>query len=453
MSTYVVRFQEDVTTTRGELEFSGGRGASCSRSRSMGKCVARHRVRQPFSAGRRGGPPTRPRLGPPPELKFAPLASRDRAEMDSAGPEAPSVDSWWKGLRSAADLARFRAAGAGGHLDWLRVTHVQQRLIVGNSGGRLPPGGGEQRLARDHRSYSFVQLRVAAGDAILDDSTVVAGSPGEAAEAIATAAARLAEMCRLKDNLQRRGGMERLPARGGGQPSPLVLLSGSAAFFFVHEVCAHALEGDAMASRTSVLSSLRGRQVAPPFLTISDVTRLEGCPASLRVDDEGNYGGETSLIKDGVLTGSVFDVNWSLTTGSPLTGNGRRQNHRTWALPRAAITVVGPGSGSDDELASRMDSGYIIPHASGGRANVVTGGFEFTVPIARVVRNGRPAGWTGPCVVSGRIETALSGLLAVGAKPELWTQLCGKGGQPLPVGAMTPPLLSSGLSVGVDRAR
>jgi predicted Zn-dependent protease len=461
MSTQVVRYEEDVTVTRAEYvsgpgillpgpasrngpasrigpasrngpaSLSGVAPPSCARSRSSGRCAVLHRA------------------GSGTELRFGPLSVRRLTDLEDGFPPPLPIEVWWPGFLASVHLAETRADQAGARLSFVTARHVDQRVAVWRDGNRI----------QDRRSYSFVRLGLRSGSVSLADSAVFPGAPGEAAEAVAAMAAGLAGDSQLLAGPGTRGDEETLGA-SRAKPKPdlpgggtLVVLSGSAAAFFVHEVCSHALEGDALVSRTSVLASLRGRRVAPDFLDIADVGGFPGCPAGLGVDDEGTVPGKTPLVENGMLTGAVYDLSWARAAGVASTGNGRRQNHRAWALPRPIITLVRPGEGDVGDLVQAMDEGYHVTRVTNGRANVVTGAFELAAPLATLIRGGRPAGWAGPCVLTGDIRTALAGLLAVGHAPEVWAQLCGKGGQLLPVGTVSPPLLCSGLTMGVTGFR
>ena len=223
-----------------------------------------------------------------------------------------------------------------------------------------------------------------------------------------------------------------------------VLMSGQAAGVFVHECIAHPLEADHF--ENSWLA--RGQYSLPDELSVADDgTRIDMsgyCP----VDDEGQLGRRTFLIRDGRVQSLMHSARTAAALGVEPTANGRALDWRYPALPRCTNTIVLPGTLTDEELFSRIPLGLYIEEvgdASGGDT------FALTVRSARLIRDGSLRGAVPIASVVGETRKALAKLEGIGS--DVTSQFvisagCGKQEQsPLPVGLSAPKLQFRSLTV------
>jgi PmbA protein len=157
---------------------------------------------------------------------------------------------------------------------------------------------------------------------------------------------------------------------------------------------AGAINGAAVARKTSFLRDMMGKQVASPIVTVTDdPLRVRG-PASRPFDGEGIEGEALDMVKDGVLR------HWFLSTSAArelgLETNGRGARSGTSVSPSSTNVAIEPGDKAPEELISAIKSGFYVTEVFGQGVNMVTGeysrgasGFwiengEITYPVSEV---------------------------------------------------------------------
>jgi PmbA protein len=157
---------------------------------------------------------------------------------------------------------------------------------------------------------------------------------------------------------------------------------------------AGAINGAAVARKTSFLRDMMGKQVASKVVTVTDdPLRVRG-PASRPFDGEGIEGEALEMVKDGVLR------HWFLSTSAArelgLTTNGRGARSGTSVSPTSTNLAVEPGDKTPEELIAAIKSGFYVTEVFGQGVNMVTGeysrgasGFwiengELTYPVSEV---------------------------------------------------------------------
>lgn len=157
---------------------------------------------------------------------------------------------------------------------------------------------------------------------------------------------------------------------------------------------AGAINGAAVARKTSFLRDMMGKPVASKAITVTDdPLRVRG-PASRPFDGEGIEGEALEMVKDGVLQ------HWFLSTSAArelgLKTNGRGARSGTSVSPTSTNTAIEPGDKTPEELIGAINSGFYVTEVFGQGVNMVTGeysrgasGFwiengEITYPVSEV---------------------------------------------------------------------
>ena len=218
----------------------------------------------------------------------------------------------------------------------------------------------------------------------------------------------------------------------------------------LHEAIGHGLEGDFNRKKTSVFSSLVGKQVASDQITIVDDGTLSHKRGSINMDDEGTPSQKTILIENGILKNFMQDrLNARLMKKNP-TGNGRRESYSCIPMPRMTNTYMLNGKYKHNELIESTKNGIYASQFSGGQVDITSGKFVFSASQAFLIKN-------------GKIDRPIKGATLIGNGPEVLKRVsmvannleidkgigtCGKEGQSVPVGVGQPSLKVDNLTVG-----
>ncbi|AYG58241.1 TldD/PmbA family protein [Rhizobium jaguaris] len=158
---------------------------------------------------------------------------------------------------------------------------------------------------------------------------------------------------------------------------------------------AGAINGAAVARKTSFLRDKMGEQVLKAGLSITDDPLIVRGPASRPFDGEGVSGKRLVMIEDGVLK------HWFLSTSTAreiggLRTNGRGSRGGTAVSPSATNLALEPGDISPEELIRNVGNGFYVTELIGQGVNMITGeysrgatGFwiengELTFPVSEV---------------------------------------------------------------------
>lgn len=137
---------------------------------------------------------------------------------------------------------------------------------------------------------------------------------------------------------------------------------------------AGAINGAAVARKTSFLRDMMGKQVASALVTVTDdPLRVRG-PASRPFDGEGVEGEPLDMIRDGVLQ------HWFLSTSAArelgLETNGRGARSGTAVSPTSTNLAIEPGTASPGDLLKALKSGFYVTEVFGQGVNMVTGEYS-----------------------------------------------------------------------------
>jgi len=235
-------------------------------------------------------------------------------------------------------------------------------------------------------------------------------------------------------------------------PMPVVLGPGWPGIL-LHEAVGHGLEADFNRKNLSAFSGRIGGRVASDLCSVVDDGTLPGRRGSLNVDDEGNATARTVLIENGILRRYMQDVLSARLTGSPPTGNGRRESYAFIPMPRMTNTFMLPGESSREEIIRSVDRGLYAVDFGGGQVDITNGKFVFSASEAYLIEGGRVTAPVRGATLIGSGPDVLTRVTMVGNDLELDEGLgtCSKDGQAVAVGVGMPTVKVSELTVGGTR--
>jgi TldD protein len=195
---------------------------------------------------------------------------------------------------------------------------------------------------------------------------------------------------------------------------------------------------------------LIGKRVASEKCTIVDNGTLPSRRGSINVDDEGSPTRETVLIEKGILKGYLSDKLSSKLTGSPDTGNGRRESYEHIPMPRMTNTYMLSGTDSPEDIIRSVKRGIYAVNFGGGQVDITNGKFVFSTSEAYLIEDGVITAPLRNCSLIGNGPDALTKVSMVGNDLQLdeGVGTCGKDGQSVPVGVGIPTIKLDSMTVG-----
>lgn len=230
-----------------------------------------------------------------------------------------------------------------------------------------------------------------------------------------------------------------------------VVLGPGVTGILLHEAIGHGMEADFNRKKTSTYSSMIGKKVAEPDVTIIDDGTNPNLLGSINVDDEGTPGKKTVLIDKGILSSYMHDKISAKFYNVEPTGNGRRESYQHYIQPRMRNTYMLPGQAMPEDVIKSVSKGIYIQNVSNGQVNIGEGDFAFYVSQGRMIENGKLTAPIKDVNIMGNGPKMLSNVTMV-ANDLLMNQggtgACGKGGQSVPVGFGLPTILVKSMTVG-----
>ncbi len=137
-----------------------------------------------------------------------------------------------------------------------------------------------------------------------------------------------------------------------------------------------------------------GQTVGTKILTIVDNGTLPGGQGTSQIDHEGSPTQETTVIKNGVLEGYLYDSYSAFKENKESTGNALRSGmtDKPYTLqpnPRITNLIIKQGMQSREQLISETRDGIIISDSVGAfLSNRVTTEFSITPTVCYKIKNG-----------------------------------------------------------------
>jgi TldD protein len=230
-----------------------------------------------------------------------------------------------------------------------------------------------------------------------------------------------------------------------------VVLGPGVTGILLHEAIGHGMEADFNRKNTSIFSTMIGKQVAEPFVTILDDGTIPGMLGSINFDDEGTPGQKTVLVENGILKSYMHDRISARFYKVPPTGNGRRESYQHYVQPRMRNTLMLAGPAATGDVIRAAGKGIYVENVSNGQVNIGEGDFAFYVSQGRMIEDGKLGAPIKDINIMGNGPKMLRNITMVAGDLELsqgGTGACGKGGQSVPCGFGQPTCLVKSLTVG-----
>lgn len=220
----------------------------------------------------------------------------------------------------------------------------------------------------------------------------------------------------------------------------------------LHEAIGHPLEADAVRKGESVFKDRIGEFIASTKVTVVDDGTIPERRGSLSVDDEGTRTERTVLIDKGKLVSYMYDRQSARYYDVKSTGNGRREDYRSYPIVRMRNTFMLPGEDDPEEIICSTERGLYAPSMGRGQVDPITGKFVFESPVAYIIESGKVTRPVKGATLIGTADEVLLHVDMVGTDGELdpGTGTCGKEGQSVPVGVGQPTIriMEKGVTVG-----
>lgn len=228
----------------------------------------------------------------------------------------------------------------------------------------------------------------------------------------------------------------------------LCIIDSAISGMVAHEAVGHTVEADLVLSG-SVASTSLGKQVASPLVNLTDFAYEafgKKTPLPVYVDDEGTPCKDAVIIKDGVLTGYMNNLESAMHFGVEPCGNARAYAFSDEPLIRMRNTAIHPGKDKLEDMIASVDNGYYLTKTGNGQADM-TGEFMFGINMGYEIKNGKLGRAIRDTTISG---VAFNMLKTVDMLSDSVTWdfagYCGKK-QPMPVG-MAGPALRCKVNIG-----
>ncbi|WP_127599379.1 TldD/PmbA family protein [Nitratireductor alexandrii] len=178
------------------------------------------------------------------------------------------------------------------------------------------------------------------------------------------------------EEIGRRAGeraVRRLGARKAGS-GPITVICDPRVARGIAGHLASAINGAAVARKTSFLRDRMGKSVAAAAITVTDAPRRVRGPSSRPFDGEGVAGEALVMIDKGVL-GHWF-LSTSVARELGLRTNGRGVRSGSSVTPASTNLAIEPGEASPQELIASVQSGFYVTEVFGQGVNMVTGEYS-----------------------------------------------------------------------------
>lgn len=230
-----------------------------------------------------------------------------------------------------------------------------------------------------------------------------------------------------------------------------VVLGPGVSGILLHEAIGHGLEADFNRKNVSIYSTMIGKKVAEPFVTIVDDGTLPHMTGSINIDDEGIPGQRTVLVENGILRSYMHDRISARHYGLEPTGNGRRQSYQHYPVPRMRNTYMETGPASVEDVVRKAGNGIYVANVSNGQVRIGEGDFAFYVSQGRMIENGKLGAPIKDINIMGNGPRMLQNIILVGDDFEMnkgGAGACGKAGQAVPCSFGQPSCLVKSMTVG-----
>ena len=138
---------------------------------------------------------------------------------------------------------------------------------------------------------------------------------------------------------------------------------------------ASAINGSAIARKTSFLKDMLNKQIANPAINIIDDPFLKRGLGSRLFDAEGLGSRKYTLIKDGVLQQWLLDLSSAKQLNLKPSGNARRGISGP-PSPGTSNFMISPGDVTPDNLIKNVSEGFFVTDMIGSSVSMITGDYS-----------------------------------------------------------------------------
>ena len=138
---------------------------------------------------------------------------------------------------------------------------------------------------------------------------------------------------------------------------------------------ASAINGSAIARKTSFLKDMLNKQIANPAINIIDDPFLKRGLGSRLFDAEGLGSRKYTLIKDGVLEQWLLDLSSAKQLNLKPTGNAKRGISGP-PSPGTSNFMISPGDVTPDNLIKNVSEGFFVTDMIGSSVSMITGDYS-----------------------------------------------------------------------------
>ncbi len=242
------------------------------------------------------------------------------------------------------------------------------------------------------------------------------------------------------------------------------ILSGRAAAVFFHEVLGHRLEGQRQRGDEEGQTFTKdvGKPILPDFLSVADDPTVDTfgstwLSGSYQYDDEGQKAERVDLIRDGVLKTFLMS-RLPIASFGGSNGHGRAESGHVPTGRQGNLIVTSTKSVSDSALRQQLvdeakkqgkpyglyfediSSGFAVTQRSSPQAFQV-----IPLVVWRIYVDGRPDELVRGVSIVGTPLAAMKSIIATGDKSEVFNGECGAESGTIPVSAVAPAMLLSGI--------
>ena len=138
---------------------------------------------------------------------------------------------------------------------------------------------------------------------------------------------------------------------------------------------ASAINGSAIARKTSFLKDMLNKQIANPAINIIDDPFLKRGLGSRLFDAEGLGSRKYTLIKDGVLEQLLLDLSSAKQLNLKPSGNAKRGISGP-PSPGTSNFMISPGDVTPDDLIKNVSEGFFVTDMIGSSVSMITGDYS-----------------------------------------------------------------------------
>ncbi len=210
---------------------------------------------------------------------------------------------------------------------------------------------------------------------------------------------------------------------------------------FIHEAFGHACEADEVLAKMSILEGRIGERVGREIVNVSDDPTLPGLYGSYAFDSEGSRARKKHLVREGVLTSFMHNLETASRMGTVSTGNGRATDYSHPPIVRMSNTFIEPGDWGVEEMFAEVRDGIYAAGSLYGYTDPAKGEFVFKAEGGWRIKNGERVERLREVAITGTILEILHNISAVGRDLQYDPGHCGKFGQWVPVTTGSPHIL------------